>query len=530
MKMVKKNIVKKEKYYDSVLLLRVSQKAQEFEGVKEVAVVMGTDSNKEILKELGLYDETLDSTTPNDLIISIDAEEDKLDELVVKIEQELTSRRQELEEEYFPKSLETALESLPDANLLSISIPGEHAYREAKDGIKRGLNLFIFSSNVPLEKERELKEKGKEKGLLIMGPDCGTAIINGKILGFGNVVEKGPIGVVAASGSGTQEVTSLMQMMGVGITHAIGTGGNDLDESIGGITMLEAIKMLEEDQATKSILLVSKPPSPDVTDKILDYMKDNVSKPVIINFLGGDLDKIEKAGYIAARTLDMAAVKTVNHVKGDNFAEKFYEWDLEHLSGMAEEEWSKLGEGQKYIRGLYAGGTLSSEAQVLLRDLIGDAFSNSPLNPDFKLENPRKSKEHSFVDMGGEQFVEGRPHPMIDPTQRKQRILDEADDNEVAVILLDIVIGYGSHDDPAGALVDSIKEARKKAEEDGRHLSFVASVTGTDKDPQNRTEQEEILEKIGVLVLPSNAQASAVAGMIATRGEGIDVFEEYGRD
>lgn len=515
--MVKKNIVKEGKYYDSVLLLRVSQNAQEWEGVNEIAVVMGTNSNKEILKELGLYEESLDSTGPNDLIISVDAEESKLDEIVEKVEEELTSKRREIDKEYFPKSIETALENMPDANLLSISIPGEYAYREALEGLEHDLNLFIFSSNVSLENEKKLKELGKKKGLLVMGPDCGTSIINGKILGFGNVVDKGPIGIVAAAGSGTQEVTCLMQSMGVGITHAIGTGGNDLDEEIGGITMIEAISLLEEDPDTETILLISKPPSLYVEEKILDYIEENVSKQVIINFLSGDPESVVERGYIWANTLDEAVVKTVNHVKGENYAEKFYKWDIDELESIARKEWEKLSEKQKYIRGLYAGGTLATEAQVVLRDLIGDAYSNSPLNPEYKLENQIESREHSFVDMGGEEFVEGRPHPMIDPTQRKLRIEKESKDPETAVILLDIIIGYGSHDDPAGALIDSITSAKENKENNGDYLSVVASVTGTEKDPQGYQKQIEKLEDAGVIVLPSNAQAAAVAGMVATR-------------
>jgi len=203
--MVVKNIVKEGRYYDSVLLLRVSQKAKEFEGVKEVAVVMATDPNKEILKNLGLYEEKLDKATPNDLVISLDVEEGRVEEAVQRVEDELTGERKRIEGEYFPKSLETAIERLPGANMAAISIPGEHAYREASEALDRGLNLFIFSSNVPLEKELDLKKRGREKGLIVMGPDCGTAIINGVIMGFGNVVERGPVGIVAASGTGIQQ-------------------------------------------------------------------------------------------------------------------------------------------------------------------------------------------------------------------------------------------------------------------------------------------------------------------------------------
>ena len=512
-------MVKRGKYYDSVLLLRVSQRAQGFPGVKDAAVVMGTDANKEILKELGLNSEELGSAGPDDLVISIEANEDVLDDAFAKVEEELTSRRKAIEKEYYPKSIETALSVTPDANLLSIAIPGKHVYREAKLGLSHGLNLFIFSSNVPLEHEKELKEMGREKGLLVMGPDCGTSIIGGKVLGFGNVVEKGPVGIVAASGSGTQEITCLMQRMGVGITHAIGTGGNDLHEKIGGTTMIQAIDLLEEDPDTEIILLVSKPPNPKVEEIVLKHLDSSTSKPVIINFLGGDPQRIEERGYTWAKLLDQAAVLTVNHVRGEGYSERFYKWDMDALVSMAESEWSRLSEAQRYVRGLYAGGSLATEAQVVLRPIIGDAYSNSPLNSEYKLVGHSESRYHNFVDLGAEEYVEGRPHPIIDPTQRKLRIEKEARDPETAVILLDVILGYGAHDDPAGALTSAIESAKNHVKAVGGHLSVVASITGTARDLQDYGGQVKKLEEVGVLVLPSNAQAAAVAGMIATRKE-----------
>ena len=520
--MVIVNVVKEGRYYDSVLLLRVSQRASEIEGVKEVAVVMATDANKQILKNLGLYEEKLDLVTSNDLVISFDVEEDKIEEIVKKIEEELTGERRRIEEEYFPKSLETALERLPDANLVAVSIPGEHAYREASEALDRGLNLFIFSSNVPLEKELDLKTRSRGKGLLVMGPDCGTAIINGVILGFGNVVDRGPVGIVAASGTGIQQVTTLLQRMEVGISHAIGTGSNDLSDQIGGITMLEGIKRLEEDEGTELILLISKPPAPTVRENVIEYVKKNVKKPVVVNFIGSEVKVSEDSDIIYAHTLDDAAVKAVNILKGEEYRRQKYSRSLDSLVDLAEDEWKNLSDEQRYIRGLYSGGTLSSEAQHILKDLIGYAYSNSPLDPEYSLDDPYKSRGHTFVDLGGEEFVAGRLHPMIDPTIRKQRIRREMVDPEVAVLLLDVVLGYGSNDDPAGALIPEIVEAKKAFEDRGRYLPVVATVVGTESDPQKLTEQEEKLREAGVVVLPSNAQAVAVAGLVALRGSGID--------
>ncbi|MCW4036580.1 MAG: acyl-CoA synthetase FdrA [Candidatus Bathyarchaeota archaeon] len=527
--MVVKNIVKEGRYYDSVLLLRVSQRAKGFEGVREAAVVMATEPNKEILKNLGLYEERLDKVTPNDLVISLDVEEGRVEEVVQRVEDELTGERRRIEEEYFPKSLETALERLPGANMAAISIPGEHAYREASEALDRGLNLFIFSSNVPLEKELGLKTRGREKGLMVMGPDCGTAIINGVIMGFGNVVDRGPVGMVAASGTGIQQVTTLLHRMGVGITHAIGTGGNDLSEEVGGATMIEGIRLLEEDGETELIMLISKPPSPGVEERVLEHVKGEVTKPVLANFIGGDPRAVEEAGLTHAGTLEEAAFRAVSMLKGEDYARERYDRSLEPLARLAEEEWGRLSDGQRYIRGLYSGGTLSSEAQLVLRPLIGYAYSNSPLDPRHRLENPNRSREHTFIDLGGEEFVAGRLHPIIDPTIRRQRILREGEDPETAVILIDVVIGYGSHEDPAGALIPEIREAREKAEARGGYLPVVASVVGTELDPQNLAGQEEKLRGAGVVVLPSNARAAIVAGLIATRGEGSDKLEEaYG--
>ena len=520
--MVIKNIVKEGRYYDSVLLLRVSQKASEFEGVKEVAVVMGTDSNKQILRNIGLYEEKLDRVTPNDLVISMDVEGDKIEEIVKKIEDELSGARRRIDEEYFPKSLETALESLPDANLVAVSIPGEHVYREASEALDRGLNLFIFSSNVPLDKELDLKNRGRERGLLVMGPDCGTAIINGIILGFGNVIDAGPVGIVAASGTGIQQVTTLLQRMGVGTSHAIGTGSNDLSEKIGGITMLEGVKRLEEDEGTELMLLISKPPAPSVREKVIGYVKKNVKKPVVVNFIGGEPKAVSEPGLTYAWTLEDAAVKAVNILKGEEYRLQKYSRSLDSRVDIAEDEWKNLSDEQRYIRGLYSGGTLSSEAQHILRDLIGYAYSNSPLDPRYRLDDPYESSGHTFVDLGGEEFVAGRLHPMIDPTIRKQRIRREAEDPEMAVLLLDIVIGYGSNEDPAGALIPEIIEAKKAFEDRGEHLPVVATVVGTESDPQKLIEQEDKLREVGVVVLPSNAQAVAVAGLIAMRGADRD--------
>lgn len=527
--MVVRKLVKKGTYYDSVLLLKISQKAASYEGVKEAAVVMGTPPNLNILRDLGLYDPSFDAITPNDLIIAIDTDENDAEKFLAKILDDLTGERKRVERDYFPKSLETALQTQPESNFVAISVPGEHASLEASDALDRGLNTFIFSSNVPPEEEKELKEKGRAKGLLVLGPDCGTVIVNGAVLGFGNVLKRGNVGIVASASTGIQEVSCQLDRMGVGISHAIGTGGNDLSEDIGGIAMMDVLGFLERDEATKVIVIISKPPAPAIEEKILQFLVKNVRKPVVANFIGGDPRHVREAGFVPAYSLDEAGYKAAQVSRGrdlKNFtwdieAEEDatgYEWDLDTLRKIAEVEWSRLSDDQQFVRGLFCGGTLCYEAQLVLREFVGPSYSNSPLNPEYKLSDPFESIGHTVVDLGGEEFVAGRLHPMIDPTIRKTRLKKEGVDTTTAVILLDFVLGYGCHPDPAGALLDEFKHVKKSAEEQGRHIPIVASVVGTEGDPQVLSAQESKLRDAGVTVLTSNAQAAAVAGFISTRG------------
>ncbi len=362
----------------------------------------------------------------------------------------------------------------------------------------------------------DLKQIARGKGVLVMGPDCGTAIINGVVLGFGNVLNKGPIGIVAASGTGIQQTSTIIHRMGSGISQAIGTGGRDLSEEIGAITTLEGIKYLEQDEKTEVILLISKPSSQQVCEKVLEAAK-RCEKSVIINFIGAETASIERAGLISAVTLEDAAWKAVAAIKGESLEEIAVTLPREEILSIAHSEKAKLAPKQKYLRGLFSGGTLCYESLVILRELIGDVYSNGPLKPDLKLLNPHESQMHTCVDLGSEEFVLGRPHPMIDPTLRKQRILQEAKDPETGVILLDILLGYGSHPDPSGALVPVIVQAKKEAEENGRYLPVVASVIGTELDFQDLRKQEEKLKEVGVIVLPSNAQATRMAVLIAAQ-------------
>ncbi len=514
-----RNIIIKNRYLDSVMLMSIAAKAKSGEGVKEVSAMMGTDANKDILANSKLLDDSGRKAAPMDLIIAIEAADESAIEKAAAEVEKLLSQRQEStgpEEEAPPHSLSGAVERLPKADLLFISLPGPYVRREAEAALNQGLNVMIFSDNVTPDDEIALKEKARSLGLLVMGPDCGTAIIGGVALGFANVVTRGEIGIVGASGTGTQEVSCIISNVGQGISQAIGTGGRDLKEEIGGISMIQGLEALSADPDTEVIVLVSKPPAPAVARKILDIAKD-CGKPVVVNFLKGESSEAEKRGLPFARTLEQGALMAVATLEGKKYKPTGI---TAELRDSAKKAGSKLTTKQRYIRGLFSGGTLTDETLLVLQELIGDCYSNTPLKDEYKLKDPNKSVGHCLVDLGDDEFTRGRPHPMIDFELRCERIVQEAGDPETAVILLDVVLGYGSNPDPAGELVPAIREAQRIAKDKKRAIIFVASVTGTDADPQNRSQQVSALEAAGVHVLSTNAEASRFAGLVvSTRGK-----------
>lgn len=516
--MVVRVIVRKGTYRDSVTLMKISNNVAELKGVLQAAVVMATSTNKQLLKDVRLLTDEIERAGPNDLVIALDTENEESMKIAISEVDRLLSARESIEvEEVLPKTLDSALSVMPDANLVMISVPGDFAKREALRALRKGLNVFLFSSNVPIEEELELKKFAKERGLLMMGPDCGTAIINNIALGFGNVVNQGPIGVVSASGTGLQQVSTLIHKKGLGISQAIGTGGNDLSKKVGGIMMIEGIKLLEKDKKTQAIVLISKPPDPQIGEKVLKAAS-RCKKPIVVNFLDGEIDKIRKRGCIAATTLEDAARIVCALVQGKKPEKTIFTIPKRRIMSTVNAESSKLSRMQKYVRGLFSGGTLCYEALVVLAPLIGDVHSNVPLKPEYRLEDVNVSKKHTCIDIGSEEFTVGRLHPMIDFTLRKRRIIQEAKDPETAVVLLDVVLGYGAHQNPVAELVPSIAEAKTVAEQNGRFLSVVASIVGTPEDPQDMRKQKRKLKEAGVIVMPSNAQATRIATLIVTRG------------
>ena len=437
-------------YQDSVKLMRISASGGERPGVEVAVAVMATENNLENLVNAGFDRIIASGASPNDLILAVRADTEEnagaaMDAMEEMLSSALTG---EAEEGVRPRTLRSAkrLGQKPGANFVLISVPGPFVRREAEGALNAGLHGMVFSDNVSVEDEVHLKTMAGDKGLLFMGPDCGTAIIGGRALAFANVVAEGSVGIVGASGTGIQAVSVLIDRLGEGVSHAIGTGGRDLSKEVGGRSMLQGIRMLGEDEATKVLLLVSKPPDPEVMKRVLGAAVET-GKPAVGIFLGGDPQVVEAAGVHAAGNLEEAARMAVALARGRPPKSGGIDGPPDQSEWMNAER-SALSTGQRYIRGLYSGGTLCDEAMLILADSIGDIRSNVPLRDDLTLQDPHMSVEHTVVDLGEDFFTRGRPHPMIDPGVRNERILREAADPETAVILLDVVLGYGSHENP----------------------------------------------------------------------------------
>ncbi len=486
----------------------VQREIRQLPGVTEAGAVMGTEANKELLQDAGLLTPEAQAAKPDDLILCVraDGEEAALTALA-RAEELLVQRRTTLADEaYRPRTIRSAVRMLSGANLALISVPGRFASGVTREALEAGLHVMLFSDNVPIEAEVDLKRLADRQGLLLMGPDCGTAVLGGAALGFANRLRRGTVGVIGAAGTGIQEVTSLIHRGGAGgISQAIGTGGRDLSSTVGGSTMLRGLAALAEDPGTEVIVLISKPPSPAIASNLLAATR-GVHKPVVVNFVGATVP--EGDGLFPAQTLEEAAKIAVRLVSGSAPT-----WGK--LLALPAQEAGRLSPSQRYIRGLYSGGTLCYEALGLLERYVGPVHSNTPLDPSRALDSPMRSQAHTVLDMGSDEFTVGRLHPMIDPELRHQRLLREAEDPEVAVILLDVVLGYGVHPDPAHALVPVIRRAREVARAQGRWLSLVAAVCGTDEDPQDYTAQVGTLVEAGVAVQASNAGAVRLAGLIA---------------
>jgi len=511
--MVRGFVIRKNEYHDSVFLMRVAKTISEKEGVLQAAALMGTEKNKGLLGDIGIRGPEIATATPQDLILAIQAErQEVLDELLGNIDRwfhPVTGG----EIHFSVRTLEEAFHRQPHSNLTVISLPGEYAGREARKALELGLNVFLFSDHVPIEEEISLKKLAREKGLIVMGPDCGTAIIGGIGVGFANRIRRGPIGVIGASGTGIQEFTSLVHRAGSGISQAIGTGSRDFSDAVGGLSFLSAMEALEADPETQLIAILSKPPG-KLTLVGLAPRISRCPKPVIVCFLGFKENILPgPASHQLAHTLDEAAMLAVQFVTGRS--DLIIAPDSARLENLIHKERAGKTSAQKYLRGLFAGGTFCYQAQQILQEYKMEAYSNAPLEGNLPLANSSCSVKHTLVDMGADEFTSGRPHPMIDSRLRYDRILKEAQDPEIAILLLDIILGFNSCPDPAGDLAPAIVAAKRGFAKRGGSLSVIVSVCGTEDDLQDLNRQTRILENAGALVFPSSAQAIRFSALLA---------------
>ncbi len=457
------NKVKPGFYADSVALMRIARDLQK-DGM-EASLMIGTPSNKALLKESGLLTKEGARARPDDLVIAVKGRE--------------AEAALDLAEKMLSSGLATS-SSLPaaiqGANLVLISVPGEFAAAEARRALDRGLHVMVFSDNVPVADEVALKDYAAKRGLLMMGPDCGTALIAGTPIAFANAVPRGSVGIVSASGTGLQEVSCLLARRGQGVSHGIGVGGRDLSAAVGGRMTLAAMDALEADPATKRIVVISKPPSPSVTKKIVARARRG-KKPVVLCLLGSS--RLNFSSRIKlARTLEEAA--------GISISKKIE------------------AKAKGNIRGFFCGGTLCAEAQIVLMDHALKVSSNAPVPGAQETGAP-----HRLLDLGADEYTRGHPHPMIEPALRNEHIERALRDRSVGVLLLDVVIGYGAHPDPAGLLAGVLKKKNSKV--------VIASVTGTEDDPQVYSRQVKTLRSAGVLVAHSNAHAARIAAKAVAR-------------
>jgi FdrA protein len=472
--------IRRGAYYDSVVLMQLQRGLIGLPGILDAGVVMATPANRDLLAANHLLPDSV-TAGPDDLLIVVKAETDSsASDAIHQVDALLAKKRSSISQDFRPRSLSSAGKQLPEANWVLVSVPGRYATGVAREALELGKHVFLYSDNVSLEDEISLKTMAREKGLLVMGPDCGTAIINGIGLGFANRVRRGSIGVVGASGTGTQAVTVHIHNLGGGVSHAIGTGGRDLKSEVGAITAQQALDLLSRDPETKVIVLISKPPSPEVATRLISAAQ-RTGKPAVIYFIGYPPPARKIGNLHFAISLSEAAELALK--VGDQRPETMGESPVSSL----------------YLRGLFSGGTLAYETLLGLQASLSPIYSNAPIMNNQLLKDPLHSECHTIIDLGDEFFMVGRLHPMIDNDLRIRRMKQEAQDPEVGMILFDLVLGEGSHLDPASELIPVIREIKQKRSE----LEFVAMVIGTDEDPQNIQSQMEQLNEVGVIVFPT---------------------------
>ncbi|MGE3270283.1 MAG: acyl-CoA synthetase FdrA [Chloroflexota bacterium] len=514
-------ILKPNTYRDSVALMVLTGTLSAGQGVRQASAMMATPANLEILQATGLSVPAFEAAGPNDLCIAVEAADTAaLDAALATAEQLLVAaggRRGGGStaaggSTWQPRTLRRAVQTRPESNVAIISVPGEYAALEARQALLAGLNVFLFSDNVLLDDEVALKQLATERRLLLMGPDCGTALIAGVPLGFANAVRRGPIGVIGSSGTGLQEVTSLIHRLGGGVSHAIGTGSRDLYSAVGGSTFLAALDALVSDSDTRVLVGIAKPGDAAVEARVLERLAAS-GKPAVVYFLGGAPSEtaVRAAGgqVTVAVDLEHVAQCAVALARGERPPPPP---DNTEAEALARQIVVGLMPGQMDIRGLFAGGTLAQEAASAIGRALGTpSLPGTTARPGEVL----RIGGHSILDLGDDAYTRGRPHPLIDPRLRNAELTTQAADGAVALFLLDVILGTGSHPDPARALGTAVASARVTAEAHGARLTVLASVCGTEDDAQGYQQQRAYLEATGVTVVRSSSMAAAVAGRVA---------------
>ena len=488
--------VRRGSYHDSVSLMRASRAVAASDGVEAALVAMGTELNLDLLDGMGF--DRPDDAGPNDLFLAVRARDDdaaaRARDVLDNALTELSAGRGsggaatgDPASGPAPRTVSAAARQAP-ATLALVSVPGPHAYVEAMDALEEGLSVLIFSDNVPVEQEVALKDEGSRRDLLVMGPDCGTAIVGGVGLGFANAVRPGEVGLVSASGTGAQQLSCLLDAAGVGISHVLGVGGRDLSAQVGGRSTLQALAALDADPTTELIVVVSKPPAEAVAEQVRKVAAD-LRTPVVLALLGaGQPD------------LTAVAAGVIGQFGGDLVEPR--SWPAPQPRTAA----------RGSLRGLFAGGTLCDEAMLIAAAGLGRPVrSNIPLDPAWALPDDLRASGHLMIDFGDDRLTRGRPHPMIDNRARLDRLATEAADPEVAVVLLDVVLGFGAHPDPSAELAPAVSAARDVVAARGGHLAVVVSLCGTASDPQGLERQAAALVGAGASVHLSNADAARTA-------------------
>ena len=501
---VTKTEIRPGAYYDSVVLMHLQRSLAGLPGVVDAGVVMATPANCSLLGEGGLYPEEARAAKSDDLLIVVEAEtEAAAAEALARVDELLAARRSSTTVSgYRPHTIAGALDALPAARWLLISVPGRYAAGVAREALDRDLNIFLYSDNVSIEDEVALKKNARTKGLFVMGPDCGTAMIGGVGLGFANRVRRGPIGLVGASGTGLQAVTSTIHGLDSGVSHAIGTGGRDLKSEVGGITTLQGLGALAADPETSVIVLVSKPPAAEVAATLLSAA-GSCGKPVVVNFIGypppagrlGNLHFAVNLADAAARAVELAGSPAEDNPAQSN----------------------RPRTHGRYLRGLFSGGTLAVEAVLALQNLVYPLYTNVPISANQEMDNPLESRAHTIVDLGEDVFTQGRLHPMMDNDLRIRRIRQEAEDPETGLILLDVVLGEGAHPNPAEELAPVVAEVVES-----RGIAVFVVIVGTDEDPQDIDSQAQRFKDAGAEIF---YDVQALVRRVADTFPGVPVPE-----